>query len=248
MVKRITTYFIKGVLIMATLMAALTGCNTVDEKATEPIITGLTAKYGKTFTVYALGDRIDKDTATAFVYADDDPTLLFTARSTPKGELVFENYAYRSVCRSVEKIVNAAFAKANIDSECFADFSAVNNNLDIGISVESYIKETSADSIVITLIAKASDAITAENLEKVYNDVYSQMSGIHIGTGLYVLTSDDYGKIAESVRLETQVFDAYRLKVHGAESSIIELNIRMTDKGMSLSADEINSALSKGVD
>jgi hypothetical protein len=62
------------------------------------------------------------------------------------------------------------------------------------------------------------------------------------------LTPDDYAKIADSVKHETQVFDAYRLKVFGAEDGIKELNLRITRDRLSLSSDEIDAELSRGVD
>ena len=57
---------------MGTLMAALLGCETVDKKATEAITNRLSEKYGRSFTVAALGNRIGRDTATAYVFADED--------------------------------------------------------------------------------------------------------------------------------------------------------------------------------
>ena len=79
---------------------------------------------------------------------------------TTEGELVFENHAYRLICRTTEKTVNAAFARAGIDSECFADFSKVNNDLGLDVSVADNVKEMSAESVVVTIIAKAGDGIT----------------------------------------------------------------------------------------
>ena len=233
---------------MATLISAMFGCDTVDKKATEPIMAQLSAKYGKTFTVYALGDRINNDTATAFVFAENDPTMLFIARSTPNGILVFENYAYRSICRKVETITNAAFTKFGIRSECFADFSDVNNDVSLDISIEDYIKYNSPDSVVVTIIVETSNNLTGENLTSVYNEVYSQLAGIRFGTALFVLTEKDFEGVADSVRFETQVFDAYRLKVSGAEDDIKELNLSITNDGLSLSADAINTALAKEVE
>ena len=52
-------------IVMGTLMAALLGCETVDKKATEAITSRLSDKYGRSFTVAALGNRIGRDTATA---------------------------------------------------------------------------------------------------------------------------------------------------------------------------------------
>jgi hypothetical protein len=229
-------------------MSALFGCDAVDKKATEPIVERLSAKYGKTFTVYALGDRIDKDTATAYVFADDDPTMLFVARSKPNGELVFENYAYRVICRKVETLTNAAFAKYGITTECFAEFSTFNNNIKLDTTVDGYISDDSPESVVVSIAAKASDNITGNNLEMVYTDLYSKLSGIRVGTGLFLLTSSDFDKIADSVKHEIQLFNADRLEVSGAEDGIKELYIRVSDDGLSLSADEIDAELVREVE
>ena len=247
MVKQGFRLLFMGVL-MATLLSAIVGCDTVDKKATEPILTQLSDKYGKSFSVYALGDRIDKDTATAFVFADDDPTMLFVARVTSGGDLVFENYAYRSICRKVETKINAAFTAFGIETECFTDFSSVNNSVSPDASVESYIKDSASEHVIATIIAKDGNGIGGDNLTEVYCALYSQLSGINLSTALYVLTSDDYDAVAEKGRHETQVFDAYRLEVSGAGQTIKELHIMVTQDGLSLSASEMDEVLAKGVD
>jgi hypothetical protein len=245
-------FFIVGMLL-AMLILSLYCCNyfgTTSNRTAEQITTQLSEKYGKAFTVYALGDRIGKNTATAYVYADDDPTMIFVARVTDDGILEFESYAYRCVCRKVEDAIKIAFDEYGISSECYAEFLHVGDNIDPDMSIDDFIRynssESESESVVASIIVKTSNNITGENLVNAYNNIYEQLSGIRFGTGLYILTENDYNNISEDVKRDTQLWDAYRLEVFGAEDDIKEINI-LIDKGILPSIDEINAELSKEV-
>lgn len=231
---------------MATLISALFGCDTVDRKATEPLITQLSTKYGKNFTIYALGDRINKETVTAYLFADDNPTMLFTAKITSNEELVFENYAYRSICRRVETIINTSFEEYGIETECFVDFSIANNYINFDTSVETYIRQNTPKNVTATIIASTKSDILGEDLEKIYKELFTKFFEINIGTSLFLLSSADFNNIEKDIQLETQVFNLYRLRTFGINDEIKELNIRMTKEGLSMSASEIDNLI-KGV-
>ena len=113
--------------IMAAFMSTICGCDAIDNRAIEPIKSTLSEKYGKSFTVAVLGDRIDKDTATAYVYADEDPTMRFIVRVDKSGEVVYEEYSYRLLCRIVENEIKKTFEKYRIRSECFVTFTPRKN-------------------------------------------------------------------------------------------------------------------------
>lgn len=233
---------------MATFMSALLGCKAVDEKAVKPIEEGLSKKYGKKFTVYSLGDRIGRDTATAYVYADDDPTMAFVVRVSIDGGIVFENYAYRLVCREVEKKINAAFAENKLRAECYADFSCCKFDVPAEITLEDYIRESGADIVKAAIIIKADSKIGGEILEKICRIIYAQMSDMTVGFSLFVLSERDYNGICEKVKRETQYFGLSRLRLYGAADNIRNFYAEISNNVLSVTAEEINDKLSRGRD
>lgn len=233
---------------MATFMSALLGCNAIDDKAIKPIEEGLSKKYGKKFTVSALGDRIGRDTATAYVYADDDPTMRFVTRVNKEGEIVFENYAYRLVCRRVETIVNDTFLENGLNTECYAEFMKCKLNIPEGISIEDYIKDSEAESVDVAIIIKSDVKITGESLKKIYEVIYSQMFGISVGFNLFVLSEEDYDIVYENVRNETQYFGLPRLKLSNIKGNVKKFYAKMSSNQLSLTVYEINKKLSKEED
>jgi hypothetical protein len=116
-------FFIAGMLLV-TLMLSLYSCSyfgMTSNRTTEQITTQLSERYGKAFTVSALGDRIGKNTTTAYVFADDDPTMMFTVRSSQEGgEIEFENYAYRKLCREIENVISRIFSEYGFKVSCYA--------------------------------------------------------------------------------------------------------------------------------
>lgn len=231
---------------MATFMSALLGCKAIDDKAVKPIEEGLSKKYGKKFTVSSLGDRLGRDAATAYVYASNDPTMMFVVRVSKDGKIVFENYAYRLVCRKIEKAVNSAFSENGLTAECYADFSSCKFDISAEITVNDYIKESGADTVKSAIIVKGDDKITGEVLEKIYTEIYSQMSGITVGFSLFVLSERDYNNICEKVKTETQYFGLSRLRLYGVVDNIKNFYAEISKDALSVTADEINSKLLKG--
>lgn len=233
---------------MATFMSALLGCNAIDDKAIKPIEEGLSKKYGKKFTVSALGDRIGRDTATAYVYADDDPTMRFVTRVNKEGEIVFENYAYRLVCRTVEKKINEAFAENGFETVCFAEFSNCKYDVPLDTSISDYIEVSGSKSISVAIAAKKNDKLSGEQLEMIYWKIHCQMTEIESGFSLYVLSANDYDKIYKKIQTETQLFGSTRFGLYGTEDDITEIYAEISDGKLSKTANEINNTLFKGGD
>ena len=228
---------------MATFMSALLGCKAVDDKAIEPIEEGLKEKYRKEFTVSALGDRIGKDSATAYVYADDDPEMRFIVNINKDGEIIFENYAYRLLCRRTENMVNEAFSENGLISECYVEFSDYKYDIPLETTVNDYIKESGSDTVKAAMIVKADDKLTGEILEKIYTEIYSQMPEITVGFSLYILSARDYDNVYENVKTETQYFGLSRLKLYGIEDDVKELYAEISKGQLSKTVDEMNDKL-----
>lgn len=59
----------------------------------------LHAKHGKDFTVTAIGDRIGKDSVTAYCSPSDDMGLVFEARMNNSDSSLFDSYVPRLIGR-----------------------------------------------------------------------------------------------------------------------------------------------------
>ncbi|MBD5103557.1 MAG: hypothetical protein HDT47_01685 [Ruminococcaceae bacterium] len=231
---------------MATFMSDLLGCKAIDDKAVKPIEEGLSEKYGKKFKVASLGDRIGRDEATAYVYASNDPTMMFVVRVSKDGRIVFENYAYRLVCREVEKTVNSAFSKNGLTAECYADFSSCKLDISAENTVNDYIKESGADTVKSAIIVKKDNKINGEILKRIYTEIHSQISEITVGFSLFVLSEKDYNNICEKVKTETQYFGLSRLRLYGAKDNIKHFYAEISNGALSVTADENNNKPLKG--
>ena len=143
MFKKIISIVLLGVM-MATLMSLLLGCDDVDKKTVAAIQNQLSEKYGESFTVYALGDRIGRDTVTAYVYADGDPSMLFTARLDKNGELTFDNYPYRIVCRKTDKLLTSLLSSYGIESIAYTTYENKDDSLALDISPAEYVTSTAS--------------------------------------------------------------------------------------------------------
>ncbi len=234
---------------MAALLSTISGCIIIGPssiEAIEAIETGLYEKYHKTFTVAAFGDRYNKDTATAYVYADDEPTMRFVARVNNDGELVFDDYVYRCNCRLVENTVNEAFKRYGISTECFARFS---NRYDDAItaSISEYIKESGSTDIDITILCKSSENVSGKNIKAIYEDLSKEID-IKFGTLLCVVTEQDYDMVSEKIRRETQLFDSGRVADYGVKDEILEIYVIYDSSGMSLTEAQIDEQLSNEVE
>lgn len=231
--------------IMATFMSTLLSCKAIDDKAVVPIENSLLEKYGKSFTVAALGNRIGNDTATAYVYAEDEPEMRFIVRVNKNGDIVFENYAYRSVCHTVEKAMMDIFSANGLSAECFLEFSDCKYDVSANIAVDDYIKESGSNSISAAIIVRSDDKIGGEALETAITEIYTQIPEITLEFSLYILSQRDYDKIYEKIKSETQLFDFSRLRLYGIEDDVKEIYIEISNGKLSKTVDEINEKLTK---
>lgn len=239
--------YIIVLIVMAVFMSALIGCNAINDRTTKSIKSSLSEKYGKSFTVAELGDRIDRDTATAYVYADDDPTMRFIVRADKEsGEVVYDEYPYRLMCRTVENKINETFAKYGIVSECFVTFTPRRNiNVSLNMTYEEFVKGNTLET-AITDIAVLSDVdLTGEKIVNVYTEICDYLENVDFGTCIYVLTESDFNTVKEKIRHEVESFALQDLKYSGASDNIKELFIKVEDKEMPLTSSEIDSELGR---
>lgn len=229
---------------MATIMSLLLGCD-IDKKAVSPILAGLSEKYGESFTVTSLGDRIGKNTATAYVIADTDPDMCFTARVDTAGNLVYEDYAARTVCRQVENLVEESFENQNMKAVSFCEFTPFDNDVTPGTSPLEYIRLKTPRNVFVSLVIRDGEAVSGEAILAAYREIYDKLDGLAIVTSFFVVTPADYDILYDHVRMETQSFDAYRLSLYGTKDPIRMVVLQMPDGVSSKTAAEVDAELKK---
>lgn len=227
---------------MATLLSMLLGCD-IDRRAVNPILTQLSEKYGKTFTVTTLGDRIGKSTATAYVIAEDDPDMRFTARVDTDGHLVFEDYAARTVCRQVEDMVAEAFAVQGIDAVCYVRFTPFDNDIAPGTSPADYIRAKKPEDIFVSLLIRDTGDLSAKAILDTFVKIQEQTAGTRIVSNLHIVSSGDYDCLFERIRMETQAFGTDRLLQYGAKDPVCRVSVQITDGIPSKTVAELEAIL-----
>ncbi len=237
--------FIISAVITAAIVFTLSGCNALNNRYSSHIKSDLSEKYGKSFTVAAVGDRIDRDTATAYVYADDDPTMWFEVRTDNSGTVVFERYAFRLICRNVENKINETFENYGIRSECFVTFSPSKDiKAEPDMTLDEFIEVNSPEDAITSIIVSSGDNLTGENIIKVYTEIGEYLGSVDFGTGIYVLTESDFDTVREQVQHEVVTFGEQDLKYGGASDDIKELHIKIENGELPWTAAEIDSELS----
>lgn len=230
----------------AAIMFVIPGCSAAGKNSTVSTIkSDLSEKYGKSFTVAALGDRIDRDTATAYVYADDDPTMRFIVRVDEKsGEVVYEEYPFRLMCRTVENKINKAFEKYGIESECFVTFTPRRNaKASPDMTFDEFIKNNTFETAITDIVVLSDVDLTGENIVNVYTEICDYLGNVDFGTCIYVLTESDFNTLKEKITHQVESFSLQDLKYAGASDNIKELFIKVEDKKMPLTASEIDLEL-----
>ena len=231
---------------MATFMSTLLGCNVIDNRIIDSIKNTLSEKYNKSFTVASLGDRIDRDTATAYVYADEDPTLRFVVRVNKNGDIIYEEYLYRLLCRTVENKINKTFEKYSIESECFVTFTPRKNiNVSPDMTFDEFVNVNSPETALASIIVLSDADLTGENIVNIYTEICDYLDNVNFGTGLYALTENDFNAVKEKIQHEVETFDTQQLKYYGVSNNIKELLIKVVDKEMPLTSLDIDFALGK---
>jgi hypothetical protein len=222
-----TAKTILGVMAMATLMSALFGCrHMLDRSMADTITAQLSAEYGKSFTVYAIGDRYDRDSARALVYANEDPTLCFTAFLGLRDKKVVDNYKRRRLGRQAENLITAIFAEHGIEVTCYAEAYAPTKPISAVASADTplveYIEAATPEGFSISTAVK-STTIKVSTVEEIYKKIYSELHNTTLATAIYLLDSTDYEIVAPKIKKDVNDFGADRLSQHGAVGQITEI-------------------------
>lgn len=227
---------------------SLTGCSITGRSASSSITRELKEKWGKDFTVEALGDRWYTDSATAYVYANDDPSMRFSVIVGDDGEVRLDQYSFRLVCRKVEDKINSAFKAEGINSECFVDFNKWDYGVSQTCSIQEYIERSKATDISAAVICEDTGSITGKQLSRVCNAVSSQIDGVEIIFAIHVLSESDYSLLKDYVRREVDYFNIDNLRNNDASDPIRKITIKSEAGVSDKSNTEIDEALSNPVE
>ena len=229
--------------IMAALISGLVGCNLVNVSETDAIAKSLSDKYNKDFVVTAIGNRYNYDTATAYAYAAEDPSLRFVINADSVGNLEYDSYAYRCVCRKVENIINDAFEKNGLSVENFVVFRIPNYNIPADITIKDYASTMNCDKVVSAVAVKSAHEAMSEKLIKAFEDVDKLLSGFTVTYRLYLLSESDFAKAKDIIRTETTIFDLLRLESYGLGDEISDYSVDVSAGKPDKTAHEIDENL-----
>ena len=232
---------------MASIISLIPGCGLSSKRAVNQIENYLNEKYGKEFTVSSIGDRMYRNTATSFVYANDDPSMQFVVMVDSDGKVVYDQYSFRMVCRKVENTINEAFEKEGINSECFIDFNKWIYDLPLDCSIEDYVLNSGADVISAAVICEKKDNISGEELSKVCSTISSEINGVKIAYSIYLITENDFDKVHDTVKKQTKFYDIDLLRLYGANDPVSLTRIKAIDGTTDKSNAEIDEDISKEV-
>ncbi|MFI3312539.1 MAG: hypothetical protein R3Y62_01500 [Eubacteriales bacterium] len=227
---------------MSTLISALLGCNS-GQKTAKIAQTLLQEKHGETFTVVSYGDRYYKDTTTLHIYPDADPDLYFKALVSDDGELTRDEYPNRAAARQLEDQVKAIWAKEGIEVSCFTFLAYYVPEAKAGLTSYQFAETYDSDHVTVTMTIKNNEAVTAETIERVYNQFPALLPNMPWGTGLCFLNEEDFEATKTPILHDVEIFDISRLGSLGAEGDIFELVLQIQDGKLVQSTEEITTLL-----
>lgn len=240
-VKKIKAILFGGV--MSVLISGLIGCGLVDKTESEAIADNLSAKYNKQFVVTAIGNRYNSDTATAYAYAAEDPSLCFVVKAYATGELVSDSYAYRTVCRKAENTLNDAFKDCGMDTENYVVFNVPEYKIPADMSIENYISKSNCDELICAMVLKKDSNANGVNISEAIAKAGKDLPDITVVYKLFLLSARDFEKANDIIRKETTIFDMIRLKSYGLEDNVSDCVIEASGGKANKTVDEIANDL-----
>lgn len=231
--------------IMATLMSVILGCEDIDKRTTEAITQQLSEKYGESFTVSSLGNRIGRDTATAYVIADANPTLRFTVRIDKNGNLVFDDYAYRTVCRKTEEMLQCIFTSVGVEVLSYCNYDRMDTTVSLAVTPLEYMEVTASTFLSVTFIIKDTGTVDASTIIEAIQTFYTNLGSPLLRVNIYALSEEDYSCVYDKVLMETQIFNTHRLESYGAANADRKITFQFSSEGPSIPLRKINEMFDK---
>ncbi|MEK0290226.1 hypothetical protein P5F77_07055 [Caldifermentibacillus hisashii] len=187
-----------GVILIIMSILGLMGCGN-DKYTAERIEKGLTEKYGGTFEVLALGNRygtMTNDYVQANVKAVDSD-IVFSAKMSPKGEILVDNYISKTVLSQLEKMLNSNLESEGITAKSmmFGFSKTKTGEVELGTSLSDYISKYRPDFFSGYLVIKESPNNTGAALTNAFQKTFNEIQNIELRANVWVIPEESYDEV-----------------------------------------------------
>ncbi|WP_363550775.1 hypothetical protein [Caldifermentibacillus hisashii] len=235
-----------GVILIIMSILLLMGCRYLDKYTAERIEKALTEKYGGTFEVLALGNRYGTMT-NDYVQADVkavDSDVVFSAKMSPKGEILADNYAGTLVSKQLEEMLNSKLESEGITVKSFmTGFGNVDaGEIEIGTSLNDYIAKHKPDFFGGYIVVKESPNNTGAALTKALQDTVHAVQNIEIRINVWVIPKENFDKIATDFSQLSDVDNSW----FDDKDTLSNFLVFVNSKGADIDENELNQLLQGG--
>ncbi|CEE03261.1 hypothetical protein BT1A1_3480 [Caldibacillus thermoamylovorans] len=187
-----------GVILIIMSILGLMGCGN-DKYTAERIEKGLTEKYGGTFEVLALGNRygtMTNDYVQANVKAVDSD-IVFSAKMSPKGEILVDNYISKTVLSQLEKMLNSNLESEGITAKSMmSGFSKSNTSeVELGTPLNEFISKYKPYLFAGYLVIKESPNNTGAALTNAFQKTFNEIQNIELRANVWIIPEENYDEI-----------------------------------------------------
>ncbi|WP_269919475.1 hypothetical protein, partial [Caldifermentibacillus hisashii] len=185
------------ILIIMSILG-LMGCGN-DKYTAERIEKALTEKYGGTFKVLALGNRygtLTNDYVQADVKAVDSD-VVFSAKMSPKGEILVDNYISKTVLSQLEKMLNSNLESEGITAKSMmSGFSKSNTSeVELGTPLNEFISKYKPYLFSGYLVIKESQNNTGVALTNAFQKTFNEIQNIDLRANVWIIPEENYDEI-----------------------------------------------------
>ncbi|MEC5271191.1 hypothetical protein [Caldifermentibacillus hisashii] len=235
-----------GVILIIMSILLLMGCRYLDKYTAERIEKALTEKYGGTFEVLALGNRYGTMT-NDYVQADVkavDSDVVFSAKMSPKGEILADNYAGTLVSKQLEEMLNSKLESEGITVKSFmTGFGNVDaGEIEIGTSLDDYIAKNKPEFFGGYIVVKESPNNTGAALTKALQDTVHAVQNIEISINVWVIPKENFDKIATDFSQLSDVDNSW----FDDKDTLSNFLVFVNSKGADIDENELNQLLQGG--
>ena len=190
----------KAVAILMALLSTITmsACSKINNETASDVCKALEEKYGETFEVTHIGNRLNTSTATTYVHPISNSEIIFTATIDHNGR-VFDDYASSIVMNTIENCITDSL-KAN-GIVCAANAVVTKDEIEeteLNLDPNSFTSRNGVDTVLIRVIIDHRDE-SAESIITSLEHVSSDYD-FSLVVSIYLLNHDSYMSCEEDFR------------------------------------------------
>ena len=187
------------ILMAASFMAKLAACSLLNDKNVESACKALQEKYGESFTVSAVGDRMGTNHVKLVVCPEGDQGVLFTVTLDRESGTITDDYIVQKVNHMVDLAVENCGRGLGMEltSICmlYADETPETEVRDW--TPESFLESNGLDRYSVFLLVDKS-TFHAEQLHRVLETVANSLQ-VDLTFRIYLLEAENYTQCVERV-------------------------------------------------